>query len=153
MQGSFRTVPSTALCCHQTTQVQTAISQASEPRRGTALGMLNAGCAASLMVIQHTSYDMLFLSSSCCTGWLPTLVHPIDASSFSGNTTTRTLMPPPVCCPTAVQVLALDVILANGTRRVFTNETDPFLMRVSCSGSLKLLCSLKQTYLHVIDGA
>ncbi|WIA37270.1 hypothetical protein OEZ86_014213 [Tetradesmus obliquus] len=27
------------------------------------------------------------------------------------------------------QVLALDVILANGTRRTFTNETDPFLMR------------------------
>jgi hypothetical protein len=29
------------------------------------------------------------------------------------------------------QVLALDVILANGTRQVFTNETHPFLMRVS----------------------
>eukprot|EP00879_Flechtneria_rotunda_P014556 GHRR01015211.1.p1 GENE.GHRR01015211.1~~GHRR01015211.1.p1 ORF type:complete len:664 (+),score=177.73 GHRR01015211.1:545-2536(+) len=27
------------------------------------------------------------------------------------------------------QVLALDVVLANGTRRVFANETDPFLMR------------------------
>eukprot|EP00879_Flechtneria_rotunda_P027130 GHRR01029003.1.p1 GENE.GHRR01029003.1~~GHRR01029003.1.p1 ORF type:complete len:256 (+),score=58.73 GHRR01029003.1:545-1312(+) len=32
------------------------------------------------------------------------------------------------------QVLALDVVLANGTRRVFANETDPFLMRVSFSG-------------------
>jgi hypothetical protein len=30
-----------------------------------------------------------------------------------------------------LQVLAFDVILANGTRRIFTNETDPFLMRVS----------------------
>jgi FAD/FMN-containing dehydrogenase len=28
------------------------------------------------------------------------------------------------------QVLGLDVVLANGTRRVFTNETDPFLMKV-----------------------
>jgi hypothetical protein len=32
---------------------------------------------------------------------------------------------------TLLQVLAFDVILANGTRRTFTNETDPFLMRVS----------------------
>ncbi len=32
-----------------------------------------------------------------------------------------------------LQVLALDVVLANGTRRVFTNETDPFLMRVRLS--------------------
>lgn len=30
-----------------------------------------------------------------------------------------------------LQVLALDVILANGTRKIFTNETDPFLMKVS----------------------
>lgn len=29
-----------------------------------------------------------------------------------------------------LQVLALDVILANGTRQVFTNETHPFIMRV-----------------------
>jgi hypothetical protein len=42
-----------------------------------------------------------------------------------------------------LQVLALDVILANGTRRVFTNETDPFLMRVSSTVTLpiqKLMC-------------
>jgi hypothetical protein len=36
------------------------------------------------------------------------------------------------CCWCAVllQVLALDVIPANGTRKVFTKETDPFLMKV-----------------------
>lgn len=40
------------------------------------------------------------------------------------------------------QVLALDVILANGTRRVFTNETDPFLMRVR--GSCATACVIHQ---------
>jgi hypothetical protein len=35
-----------------------------------------------------------------------------------------------------LQVLALDVILANGTRQSFTNETGPFLMRVSQYSSI-----------------
>lgn len=40
------------------------------------------------------------------------------------------------CVAAIFQVLALDVILANGTRRVFTNETDPFLMKVGASQKL-----------------
>lgn len=40
----------------------------------------------------------------------------------------------PAVLPVPLQVLALDVILANGTRRVFTNETDPFLMKVCTCG-------------------
>lgn len=48
-----------------------------------------------------------------------------------------------------MQVLALDVILANGTRRVFSNDTDPFLMRALrvSVGKLGIIVRVK---LHIV---
>ena len=53
-----------------------------------------------------------------------------------------TLNPEPCCKP---QVLSLTMVLANGTLRTFTPETDPFLMRaVRVSvGQLGIITRLK----------
>jgi len=49
-----------------------------------------------------------------------------------------------------LQVLALDVILANGTRKIFTNETDPFLMKVRIPEDLQ---AYKTCALHRVAAA